>query len=59
MKGDKRNACRHLVGKSVRNRPRPRWVDNIKRGYMVWIYLVHNRDPSRVLVNMVMNPQLP
>jgi hypothetical protein len=44
--GEKRNACRILVGKPEGPRPRRRWVDNIKMylreiGWdgMVWIGL--------------------
>jgi hypothetical protein len=53
--GEKRNACRILVGKpegkrSLR-RPRERWVDNIKMDFlemrwsgMDWIDLAQDRD---------------
>jgi hypothetical protein len=64
--GEKKNACRILVGKpegkkSLR-RPRHRWVDNIKMdlrevewGDMDWIYLTEYRDQWRALVNIVIN----
>jgi hypothetical protein len=47
--GEKRNACRILVGKPegkrTLGRPRRRWVNNIKMdpreiGWMVWIGLI-------------------
>jgi hypothetical protein len=40
MKGEKRNACRILLGKPEEKRPlgrqRCRWVDSIKIDGMVW-----------------------
>jgi hypothetical protein len=64
--GEKRNACRMFVGepecKRPLERPRRRWVDNIKMflretGWdgMDWIDLAQDRD----LVNKVMNLQIP
>ena len=57
--------CRVLVGKSER-RTRCRWKDNIKTdlqelrpGGMDWIDLTEDRDRWRVLVNVVMNFQVP
>jgi hypothetical protein len=68
--GEKRNACRILVGKPEGKRPvgrlRRRWVDNIKidlreTGWdgMNWIILAQDRNLWRALVNTVMNPQFP
>jgi hypothetical protein len=64
--GEKRNACRLLVGKPEGKRPlgrpRRRWVDNIKMdltdtgwGGMECIYLALDRYRRRALVNTVMN----
>jgi hypothetical protein len=64
--GEKRNACRILVGKpegkSPLGRSRRRWEDNIKLdlreigwGGMDWIDLAQDRDQWRPLVNTVMN----
>jgi hypothetical protein len=66
MYGEKRNACRILVGKPEGKRPlgkpRRRCEDNIKMGLreigwgdMDWIDLAQDRDQWRALVNMVMN----
>jgi hypothetical protein len=66
----KRNAYRILVGKlegkGPLGSPRHRWVDNIKMDLreIGWdgidcIYLAQDRDQWRVLVNMVMNFQVP
>jgi hypothetical protein len=68
--GLKRNAYRILVGKPKGKRPlgRPscRWTGNIKMelretvcGGMDWIDLAQDRDQWRVLVNTVMNLQVP
>jgi hypothetical protein len=63
--GEKRNACKILVGKPEAKRPR-RCVDNIKMylrelGWdgMDWVYLAQNRDQWRALVNTVMNLLVP
>jgi hypothetical protein len=63
--GEKRNAYRMLVGnpegKRPLERPRRRWVDNIKmdlRG-IDWIDLAQDRDQWRALVNAVMNLWVP
>jgi hypothetical protein len=64
--GEKRNACRILMGKlegkKPLGRPRHRWVDNIKMyfreigwGGMDWINLAQDMNQWRVLVNMGMN----
>jgi hypothetical protein len=69
-KGEKRNACRILVGKSEGKRPlgrpRRRWVDNIKIDLrdiewndMDWIDLAEDRDKWRALVNTVMILHVP
>jgi hypothetical protein len=63
--GEKRNAYRLLVGKPEGKRPlerpRRRWVDNIKIklleigwGGVDWIGLAQDRDKWRALVNAVM-----
>jgi hypothetical protein len=68
--GEKRNACRLLVGKPEGKRPlgRPkrRWMDNIKMdlleiGFSVveWIGLAQDRYRWRALVNSVMNLRVP
>jgi hypothetical protein len=64
--GENRKSSKILVrnaeGKRPLGRPRCRWVCNIKMnlreigwGSMEWIDLAQDRDPSRSLVNMVMN----
>jgi hypothetical protein len=64
--GEKRNAYRLLVGNPVGKRPlerpRCRWVDNIKMnlteigwGRMDWIHLAQDKEQWRACVNMVMN----
>jgi hypothetical protein len=68
--GEKRNACRILVGKPEGKRPlgrpRRRWVDNIKmdlRGIrwdgVDWIDMAQDRDQWRALVNTVLNLRVP
>jgi hypothetical protein len=68
--GEKRNACRILVGKPEGRRPlgrpRRRWVDNIKMDLreigwdgVDWIDLAQDRDQWRALVNTVMNLPIP
>jgi hypothetical protein len=68
--GEKRNACRILVGKPQRKRPRGglrlKWVDNIKMHLreigssgMEWIDLAQNKDQWRAYVNAVMNLRVP
>jgi hypothetical protein len=68
--GEKRNACRILVGKPEEKRalgrPRRRWVDNTKVDLreigwdgMEWIDLAQNRDQWRALVNTAMNLRVP
>ena len=53
-------------GRRTLERPRPRWVDNIKMdlqelgcGGMDWIELAQDRDRWRALVNAVMNLWVP
>jgi hypothetical protein len=64
--GEKRNACRLLVGKTEEKRPlgrpRRRWVDNIRMdlgevgwGDVDWIDLAKDRNRWRALVNSVLN----
>jgi hypothetical protein len=68
--GEKRNACRILVGKpeGMRplGRPRSRLEDNIiidlreiGWGCMDWIDLAEDRDQWRALVNTVMDIRVP
>jgi hypothetical protein len=66
--GKKRNACRILIGKpegnSPQERPKRRWVDNIKmdlrfKGCMDWMDLAQDRDKCRALVNTKMNIRVP
>jgi hypothetical protein len=67
---EEKNAYRILVGKPEGKRPlerpRRRWVDNIKMGLreigcdgMDWIDLAQDRDKWRALVNTVMNLRVP
>jgi len=68
--GEERGVYRVLVekpeGKKPLERPRRRWVDNIRTaiqevgcGYMDWIGLVQDRDRWRTLVSVVMNLRVP
>jgi hypothetical protein len=67
--GERRNACKILVGKPEGRRPlgRPRrWVDNIKIDLrdigwdgINWIDLAQERDQWRALVNTVINLLVP
>jgi hypothetical protein len=68
--GEKRNAYRLLVGKPEGRRPlerpRSRWVDNIRmdlgevgRGDVDWIGLAQDRKRWRALVNWVLNLRVP
>jgi hypothetical protein len=68
--GEKRNACRILVGKPEGKRPlgRPshRWVDNTKIDLreigwdgVDWIDMAQNRDKWRALVNTILNLRVP
>jgi hypothetical protein len=68
--GEKRNACGLLVGKpegkGPLGRPRRRWVDNIRMdlgevwwGDVDWIGLAQDRNKWRVVVNSVLNLQVP
>jgi hypothetical protein len=68
--GEKRNACRLLVGKPEGKRPlgrpRRRWVDSITIDLREigwdgtdWIDLTQDSDQWKDLVNMVMNLRVP
>jgi len=68
--GERRGACRVLVGKPEGKRPlgrsRRMWGDDIKTdlqvmewGGMDWIELAQDRDRFRALVNAVMNFRVP
>jgi hypothetical protein len=68
--GEKRTACRLLVGKSEGKRPlgrpRHRWVDNIRMelgvmgwGDLDWIGLTKDRNRWRALVNSVLILRVP
>ena len=55
-----------LEGRRPLERPRSRWVDNIRIdlqevgcGYMDWIGLAQDRDRWRTLVSAVMNLRVP
>jgi len=68
--GEEREVYRVLVGKPEgkrpQERPRRRWVDNIRTdlqevgcGYVDWIGLAQDRDSWRKLVSAVMNIRVP
>jgi hypothetical protein len=68
--GERRGACRILVGKPEGRRPlgrpRRRWADNIKTdlrevgcGCVDWIRLAQDRDGWRALVSAVMDLGVP
>jgi len=68
--GEEREVYRVLVGKPEGRRPlerpRCRWVDNIRKdlqevgyGYMDWIGLAQDRDRWWKLVSAVMNLRVP
>jgi hypothetical protein len=68
--GEKRNACRLLVGKPEGKRPlgrpRRRWVDNIRMdlgevgwGDVDWTGLAQDRNRWRALVNSLLNLRVP
>jgi hypothetical protein len=68
--GEKRNACRLLVGKPEGKRPlgrpRRRWMDNIRMdlgevgcGDVDWIGLAKDRNRWRDLVEAVLNLRVP
>jgi hypothetical protein len=68
--GEKRNACRLLVGKPEGKRPlgrpRRRWVEDIRMdlgevgwGDVDWIGLAQDRNRWRAVVNSVMNLRVP
>jgi hypothetical protein len=70
LMGEKRNACRLLLGKPEGKRPlgrpRRRWVDNIRMdlgevgwGDVNWIGLAKDRTRWRALVNSVLNLRVP
>jgi hypothetical protein len=69
-RGEKRNAYRILVGKPEGKRqlerPRRRWVDNIKMDLreigwdaVEWIDMAQDGDQWRALVNTVLNLRVP
>jgi hypothetical protein len=68
--GEKKNACRILMGKPEGKRPlrrpRRRWVDNIKVALreigwvgIDWLDLAQDRDQWRALLNFLMNLRVP
>jgi hypothetical protein len=63
--GEKRNACRNLVGMPEGRKPlgrtRHRWSDNIKMNVMVldFVNLAQDREEWRALVITVMKFQVP
>ena len=59
-------SVRYEISVRLLGRPRSRWEDNRKMdlqkvgcGCMDWIELAQDRDGGRVLVNAVMNLQVP
>jgi hypothetical protein len=64
--GGEKECIQDIGGKQEGNRPRRRWVDNIKMDLreigwdgMDWIDLAQDRDQWRALVNTVMNIRVP
>jgi hypothetical protein len=64
--GEKKKAYMMLVGMSEENRPKRRWVDNIKMNLreirwdgIDWIDVCQDRDQWRTLVNTLMNLRVP
>jgi hypothetical protein len=68
--GEKRNACRIMVGKSegkkLLGRPRRRWEDNIwmylrerRWGALDLMHLAKDGDQWRIFVNAAMNLRVP
>jgi hypothetical protein len=68
--GEKRNACRILVGKPEGKRPlgrpRRRWVNNIKMDLrelgwigVDWIDMAQDKEQWRALVNTALNLRVP
>jgi hypothetical protein len=64
--GEKRDAYRLLVGKRPLERPRRRWVDNIRMDLgevgwsdVDWIGLAEDRSRWSALVNSVLNLRVP
>ncbi|PNF19712.1 hypothetical protein B7P43_G15306, partial [Cryptotermes secundus] len=51
--------ARKPEGKRQLREPRYKWVENIKKDGMAWIYLAQNRDQWIALVNTVMNIRIP